>query len=1364
MEQEDDVSEIVDSLGDALAYSVEENCGYRGCRRWARGVRVEAGELVADFIFAFRDEETASDAERDIDDDLGLLVHDPEIEIEGALVIAMSPVKGGDFGLNRLGLLEFIVRERSELTPGPTPEAAPLRSGDDHGEDTLPTPPEKTELKYSNLGSKLDRLIGRIEAGEISALDAAGNAPIHQDESVAVTIYLSGNAKEVVDFLKQNDGEVGNVGDDYIEAYVPVLLLGKTSDQPGVLRVREIIPPHQTHGDSTSQGVSVHGSQSWNKEGYEGQGIKVGVIDVGFEGFSDLLGTELPASVEARCYFGIFVPSPWLTTCERVSSVVGFFTGLGDHGTRVAEAIIDIAPEASLYIANPQTPGDLQKTVQWMIQEGVSVINYSRGWFFSGPGDGTSPFADDPLRTVDQAIEEGIVWVNAAGNEARKAWFGTYSDPDKDGYINFDDSSNDESNGLRLRKGDILLAQLRWDDTWGGATRDLDLFLVSDSTNAIVARSEDTQSGNSGDVPLEWLVFLVPADGQYSLTVARRGGSVPDWIQLVVPLGPDSIEHSTARGSINSPGESSNPGMVAVGAAPWYDTYAIENYSSRGPTPDGRIKPDLVGATCGESALKPLRLRRGFCGTSQAAPHVAGMVALVRQRFPQYGPEEVVEYLKGHAERRGDENPDNTWGHGFAALPTPGEDCRQTLGLGSISGEWARGCVSAVPERGHARYYTFALGSQLEVILTLESDDADAYLYLREGPARSGQPVHENNDYGTGTDSRIVVKLDAGIYTVEATTNSAGRTGSFTLTIDVRRSTPEQPTTPEKAPPRIVDDHGDDIPDATYVSLGDTLNGDIEHEGDVDLFSFRAQSGYYYAIRVRHGTNPDTILTLLDSDGRFITEDDDSGGDGEPWLEWAAPSSGIYYVEVRGFDSDATGTYRIEIDESDPESTPVLWSYETGGGVYSSPAVAGGVVYVGSADSHVYALDGSTGELIWSYETGSAVFSSPAVSGGVVYVGSWDNRVYALDASTGDLIWSYETGAYVLSSPAVSGGVVYVGSVDGRVYALDASTGDLIWSYETDYRVLSSPTVAGGVVYVGDGRLYALDASTGERIWSYGTGDRLYSSPAVSGGVVYMGSLDNRVYALDASTGDLIWSYETDDEVWSSPEVSGGVVYVGSEDHRVYALDASTGDLIWSYETGDRVNSSPAVSGGVVYVGSNDNRVYALDRSTGDLIWSYETGDEVLSSPEVSGGVVYVGSDDARLYALDASPNTATFLTEAQKDPADLFEIDVQVQPSSPSVGGEVTITAVATGKGGLPQYSLSGELEPILELQSEGAVDFNVFGKAASWKLLAKETGTVEIVVNVNYETSAVDQDGRTIFSWTRDSSEPITIVVGPR
>ena len=101
----------------------------------------------------------------------------------------------------------------------------------------------------------------------------------------------------------------------------------------------------------------------------------------------------------------------------------------------------------------------------------------------------------------------------------------------------------------------------------------------------------------------------------------------------------------------------------------------------------------------------------------------------------------------------------------------------------------------------------------------------------------------------------------------------------------------------------------------------------------------------------------------------------------------------------------------------------------------SSPAVANGVVYIGSDDNNVYALNANTGALLWSYTTGGAVTSSPAVANGVVYVGSDDNKVYALNASTGALLWSYTTGGAVESSPAVANGVVYVGSDDGNVYA-----------------------------------------------------------------------------------------------------------------------------------------------------------------------------------------------------------------------------------------------------------------------------------------------------------------------------------------
>ena len=123
-----------------------------------------------------------------------------------------------------------------------------------------------------------------------------------------------------------------------------------------------------------------------------------------------------------------------------------------------------------------------------------------------------------------------------------------------------------------------------------------------------------------------------------------------------------------------------------------------------------------------------------------------------------------------------------------------------------------------------------------------------------------------------------------------------------------------------------------------------------------------------------------------------------------------------------------------------PLSIALLWKYNTGGEVYASPAVVGGVVYVGSNDGNVYALNATSGIKLWNFATSNIIFSSPAVVGGVVYVGSDDDYVYALNATSGIKLWSYSTGNAVESSPAVVGGVVYVGSYGGNVYALNASS------------------------------------------------------------------------------------------------------------------------------------------------------------------------------------------------------------------------------------------------------------------------------------------------------------------------------------
>ena len=448
-----------------------------------------------------------------------------------------------------------------------------------------------------------------------------------------------------------------------------------------MLRVREIMPPQPEFGPITSQGVQAHLSAAWNQAGYSGQGIKVGIIDLGFKDLTSLMGTELPAGVQGRCYTDIGVFTQDLADCEAVGEVtVPFPECLDDaqrradrnasHGTIVDESVIDLAPEVSLYIANPMTRADLQAAADWMVSEGVSMINYSAGWTFDGPGDGTSPLSASPLNTVDRAVASDILWVNAAGNDAQEAWFGGYSDLDGDGAIGFG-SPNDEVIDILFRECQRYTVQLRWEDNWGGATTDLDLHLYNKNTREVVFSAETEQSGESNHIPFQTLRFTASGYSEdFGIVVSHHSGGVPDWIQLVV-WGAGSIEHHTENGSITNPAESANPGMLAVGAAPWYDVNTIEPYSSRGPTPDGRVKPDIVGADCGETALRPLNENRfGFCGTSQAAPHVAGMAALVRQRFPDYTPAQVAAYLKDNAVAKGSVL-NNTWGHGFAQLPSP---------------------------------------------------------------------------------------------------------------------------------------------------------------------------------------------------------------------------------------------------------------------------------------------------------------------------------------------------------------------------------------------------------------------------------------------------------------------------------------------------------------------------------------------------------------------------------------------------------------------------------------------------------------------------------------------------------------------
>ena len=126
-------------------------------------------------------------------------------------------------------------------------ESIRLRDGTDGDDQALPIP-DKGELKYPNLGSHLDALVASVESGEATAEEAAAHTPVRSGRSVAVTVHLADSVDEVVAFLSENGGDPRNAGEDYVEAYVPMTLLGALSERPGVLRVREIVPPEPGQG------------------------------------------------------------------------------------------------------------------------------------------------------------------------------------------------------------------------------------------------------------------------------------------------------------------------------------------------------------------------------------------------------------------------------------------------------------------------------------------------------------------------------------------------------------------------------------------------------------------------------------------------------------------------------------------------------------------------------------------------------------------------------------------------------------------------------------------------------------------------------------------------------------------------------------------------------------------------------------------------------------------------------------------------------------------------------------------------------------------------------------------------------------
>ena len=294
--------------------------------------------------------------------------------------------------------------------------------------------------------------------------------------------------------------------------------------------------------------------------------------------------------------------------------------------------------------------------------------------------------------------------------------------------------------------------------------------------------------------------------------------------------------------------------------------------------------------------------------------------------------------------------------------------------------------------------------------------------------------------------------------------------------------------------------------------------------------------------------------------------------------------------------------------------------------------------------------------LQWTYQTGGPVFSSPVADDGIVYFGSLDSNLYALEATSGRLKWKLKTGGEIRSAVAIDAETVYAVSGDGCIYAIQKKDHQLKWKFgghgDRKYELFSfadyfqsSPYLLGDSIFYGAGDyVFAVDKNSGKEIWEYKTGSVVHSSPTVYNHKLFVGSLDGYFYALDTKDGSLKWKFKSvgqryfpRGEMQDSPTAYDGMIFTGSRDYNFYALDAEKGFGLWNKQFARGwAMTKPVVRDSVLYIGTSEDRVIvALDSYTGRILWQTNVKFNVFGSFTFSKSMLYAGTLMGRLYALD---------------------------------------------------------------------------------------------------------------------------------
>ncbi|MGL4799932.1 MAG: PQQ-binding-like beta-propeller repeat protein [Cellulosilyticaceae bacterium] len=337
----------------------------------------------------------------------------------------------------------------------------------------------------------------------------------------------------------------------------------------------------------------------------------------------------------------------------------------------------------------------------------------------------------------------------------------------------------------------------------------------------------------------------------------------------------------------------------------------------------------------------------------------------------------------------------------------------------------------------------------------------------------------------------------------------------------------------------------------------------------------------------------------------------------------------------------------------------VLWTFETGDKILSSPVIFKNTAIFGSNDKNLYCVDLKKQEEKWRYTCEEEVTTKPMINGEQI-IFSTHSGCYAVDAKTGEEIWTFKkqpTGKaiqdrwdYHAPSPILYKELVIFTSVSGSIHGLDSKTGEVVWEYtpETTKEIRATPIVEGDVLYFGDskGNCVALDLNTKEILWQTSIGRAIIASQYAYGDYVYFTGRDTKVVALDAKDGSEKWQHTDPDGSWFTTEmfVANDILYVGGSDNKkLLAFNAETGDIQNTFISEQNIFGTPIIEDGILYFCDGNayfkqlGNVFAYDvTKSEEPLWQVEFKFPIFSGPVIKDGVMYFGGTDGNFYAMQA--------------------------------------------------------------------------------------------------------------------------------